>query len=112
MPCSFYNGFQQQRLVVIAFSNHGCLCAADMGCPSLLADEDDDVPENVGYLVPAEVLLHFLEDYNRHGRSVQGFPNIGIRTQVRSMTEFKLCLHMLLFGGASCVASGPLVPPC
>lgn len=27
------------------------------------------------------MLLHFLEDYGRNGRAVQGFPNIGIVSQ-------------------------------
>jgi S1-C subfamily serine protease len=39
-----------------------------------------DHAENIGYLIPSEILLHFFTDITRHERFV-GFPSLGIFTQ-------------------------------
>jgi len=42
--------------------------------------EDDEDTENIGYIIPCEVLMHFLNDYKRHGRFT-GFGSAGISFQ-------------------------------
>ncbi|CAN0417198.1 unnamed protein product [Pylaiella littoralis] len=41
---------------------------------------DSDV-ENIGYVVPVNVLEHFLEDVSRHNGKYRGFPRLGISHQ-------------------------------
>lgn len=41
---------------------------------------DEDGAENIGYVIPSEVVLHFLEDYNRHG-GFTGFGTAGFSYQ-------------------------------
>lgn len=36
--------------------------------------------ENIGYVIPAPVVEHFLADYGKHGKFT-GFPELGIRWQ-------------------------------
>lgn len=49
--------------------------------------------ENIGYIIPAPVIFHFLEDYNRNGRYT-GFPTVGIYWQVLENPAMRACLKM------------------
>jgi len=41
---------------------------------------EDDGAENIGYIIPTEILMHFVEDFKRHGR-FKGFGTAGFSYQ-------------------------------
>lgn len=57
---------QKGKCVGVAFQN--------------LDGSDEDGAENIGYIIPTEIVRHFLEDYQRNGQFT-GFGSAGIQTQ-------------------------------
>ncbi|KAG5190607.1 trypsin-like cysteine/serine peptidase domain-containing protein [Tribonema minus] len=55
--------------------------------------EGDDV-ENIGYVVPVNVLQHFLEDVRRHGGAYTGFPRLGAGLQFLESPTLRASLRM------------------
>lgn len=57
-----------------------------------LSDEDEGT-ENIGYIIPCEVLMHFVTDYKRHGRFT-GFGSAGISFQTLEQSGLREWLGM------------------
>eukprot|EP01119_Soliformovum_irregulare_P010447 TRINITY_DN2570_c0_g1_i2.p1 TRINITY_DN2570_c0_g1~~TRINITY_DN2570_c0_g1_i2.p1 ORF type:complete len:524 (+),score=154.43 TRINITY_DN2570_c0_g1_i2:96-1667(+) len=49
--------------------------------------------ENIGYIIPLPIILHFLEDIKRHGRYV-GFCDLGVRCQPTENDQLRAYLGM------------------
>jgi len=58
-----------------------------------LDGSDEDGAENIGYIIPTEILIHFLEDYMRNGRFT-GFGSAGIYTQALESPVLRQALGM------------------
>lgn len=58
-----------------------------------LDGSDEDGAENIGYIIPTEILIHFLEDYMRNG-CFTGFGSAGIYTQTMESPVLRQALGM------------------
>lgn len=54
---------------------------------------DEDGAENIGYIIPTEIMMHFLADYMQNGRFT-GFGSAGIYTQTLESPVLRLSLGM------------------
>eukprot|EP00933_Yihiella_yeosuensis_P033675 TRINITY_DN27332_c0_g1_i1.p1 TRINITY_DN27332_c0_g1~~TRINITY_DN27332_c0_g1_i1.p1 ORF type:complete len:547 (-),score=110.05 TRINITY_DN27332_c0_g1_i1:197-1837(-) len=55
--------------------------------------DDEEGTENIGYVIPSEVLLHFLEDYSRH-KCFTGFGSAGFEFQPLESPVLRLALGL------------------
>ncbi|KAL9181336.1 hypothetical protein ACHAXT_010141 [Thalassiosira profunda] len=55
---------------------------------------DEDSVENVGYVVPSSVVMHFLEDVRRNGGDVTGFCRLGIDCAFLENESFRKFLRL------------------
>jgi S1-C subfamily serine protease len=70
-----------------AFNNNGeCL---GMAFQSIGAEQ----AENIGYVIPTVVIMHFLNDLQKHGRYT-GFPTLGIETQTMENAHLRQAFGM------------------
>lgn len=70
---------QKGKCVGVAFQN--------------LDGSDEDGAENIGYIIPTEIVRHFLEDYQRNGQFT-GFGSAGIQTQALESPVLRQALGM------------------
>ncbi|CAO2818243.1 unnamed protein product [Amaranthus hypochondriacus] len=53
----------------------------------------DDVAENIGYVIPTPVIMHFIKDYEKNG-AYTGFPILGFEWQKMENPELRLAMGM------------------
>eukprot|EP00252_Welwitschia_mirabilis_P001100 TRINITY_DN11057_c0_g1_i1.p1 TRINITY_DN11057_c0_g1~~TRINITY_DN11057_c0_g1_i1.p1 ORF type:complete len:660 (-),score=130.37 TRINITY_DN11057_c0_g1_i1:841-2736(-) len=65
--------------------------------------------ENIGYVIPASVVSHFLTDYERNGKYT-GFPCLGVLLQKLENPDLKACLNVSSNEGVLIRAVEPTSP--
>ncbi|CAE7869365.1 DEGP9, partial [Symbiodinium necroappetens] len=48
-----------------------------------------DQAENIGYVIPTVVIMHFLSDLLKHNGTYTGFPTLGIETQTMENAQLR-----------------------
>jgi len=74
-----------------------------------LDGSDEDGAENIGYIIPTEIVRHFLEDYRRNGRFT-GFGSAGIQIQALESPVLRQALQMKNQSGIRVKAVEPACP--